>query len=150
MPMLKNARRETFAQLVSKGMKVGKAYVEAGYVESQGNPAKLKAVPAVAARIRELQAAAADHAKLNRAWVLEGLMNNAIRCMGDGEERNPTAANRAYELLGKEIGMFVDRRLLGVRRIEDMSEEELLEFLGGEPDAEELGQAAGSPPIGHA
>lgn len=36
------------------------------------------------------------------------------------------------------------------KSIDDMSEEELLETLGGEPEPEELGTAAGNPPSGHA
>ncbi len=40
-----------------------------------------------------------------------------------------------------------NRRISGFLRIDDMSEEELLEFLGGEPDGEELGAIAGSAPI---
>ena len=43
-----------------------------------------------------------------------------------------------------------DRRISGVIRIDDMSEEELLELLGGEPSDAELSAAAGIGPIGHA
>ncbi len=38
------------------------------------------------------------------------------------------------------------RRISGFLRIDDMNEEELLEFLGGEPGAEEFGAIAGGGP----
>jgi len=78
---------------------------------------------------------AIEKAGLSKAWVIERLMRNAAICLGDqtitikvrrkptkgGEDdtpgvvdleisdRDPAAANRALELLGKEIGMFVDK-----------------------------------------
>jgi hypothetical protein len=65
---------------------------------------------------------------VNRLWVLERLRENVERSMQAkpvlDKEGQPTgeyryeaaAANRALELIGKEIGMFVDRAEL---RIED-------------------------------
>lgn len=87
----------------------------------------------VAARIAQLNSKAEKRAELDRAWVLERLMRNARIAMGeekikvairprgpDGKlldgtvelevsDRDVSGANRALELLGKEIGMFVDR-----------------------------------------
>lgn len=90
--------------------------------------------PLIRARIAELQAqklAIADRAneraidtlEISREWVLRGLKENAERCMQAvamvDEKGNPIgefkhqaqAANRAYELIGKEFGMFVDRSM---------------------------------------
>lgn len=59
---------------------------------------------------------------LSRAWVLERLRENVERAMqarpvfdSDGRETgeyryNGMVANRALELLGKELGMFVDKK----------------------------------------
>lgn len=56
---------------------------------------------------------------LDREWVLSRLMRNARVCMGEepepGKEStryDPTAANKALELLGKtdELSLFVERR----------------------------------------
>ncbi len=41
------------------------------------------------------------------------------------------------------------RRISGLVRIDDMGEEELLELLGGEPDAEGLSAAAGGGAVGN-
>jgi phage terminase small subunit len=85
----------------------------------------------IAAYIAEKQNAAAEKARLSKSWVLERLMRNARICMGeetiklkvysktagevidvDAHDRDSTAANRALELLGKEMKMFVDRQEL--------------------------------------
>jgi phage terminase small subunit len=88
----------------------------------------LKARPEVTARIAELEAAAAEAAVLNKAWVLNRLMRNAKVTMGEEKTRisyrprngdeatsvemfrpNPDAANRALELLGREVGLFTEK-----------------------------------------
>jgi hypothetical protein len=150
MPALNNARHERFAQGLAKGLTGDKAYSEAGYKPNRKNAARLKSNEDVKSRVKEIAERAATRVEIDRAWVMDMLRKNAERCLDDGDDRNPNAGNRALELLGKEIGMFVDRRLLGVRRIEDMSEEELLALLGGEPDPDELGEAAGATMAGGA
>lgn len=151
MPALKNTRHEAFAQGLAKGLTADAAYEEAGFRPHRGNAARLRANENVQRRVKELTEKAAEKAVVTRAWVLEMLAKNARECAGNDEAlRNPAASNKALELLGKELGMFVDRRLVNVRNISDMSEEEILELLGGEPDPEELSAAAGSPAVGHA
>lgn len=89
-------------------------------------------------RVDELKGAAADDAGLTRAWVLDRLMANAEIALGNQRvklvirkkakaaddaaktddaaltteievnDRDANAANRALELLGKEIGLFVE------------------------------------------
>ena len=150
MPVLSNARRERFAQLMAEGKNPKEAHGEAGFKAHYGNALKLAQDPEVAARIAELQAEIAHDMVADRAYVMNRLVTNVERCMVNGENYNPNAANRSLELIGKQLGMFVDRRMLGVQRIEDMTEEEILEFLGGEPTPEELRAAAGTPSVGHA
>ena len=41
MPVLKNARRELFSQLVAQGKVLGEAYVLAGFKPNTGNPSTL-------------------------------------------------------------------------------------------------------------
>lgn len=147
MGVLKNPRHEKFAQLLAQGFTADAAYQEAGYKRHRGSASRLCANANVQARVQELQEKSADLVVLSRADVLAGLAENARLARELGQI---SASNQAFSLYGKELGMFVDRRLLGVRRVEDMSEEELLEFLGGEPEPEELSAAAGTPPVGHA
>ena len=42
-----------------------------------------------------------------------------------GENWNPSTAKGLFELFGKELGMFVDRKIIGIKRLEDMGDDEL-------------------------
>jgi hypothetical protein len=95
--------------------------------------------PLVAARIAELRDQVAAEAIVSRAWVVARLVELHATAMAT-ETLNLAAANKALELMGIELGMFVKRRLIG--RLEHMTEEEILEFLGGEPSGDELKRAA--------
>lgn len=148
---IRDGRKECFATLLVSSYGTAKAcHIEAGFTGDTANCSKLRSEPEMVARVDWLQLQAAKRAVVDKAWVLEKLRLNVIRTMTPGSEYQPSAANKAIELLGKEMGMFVDKRLVGVARIDDMTEDELLEFLGGEPTAEELRAAAGHHKTGHA
>jgi phage terminase small subunit len=106
MPALENQRHEKFAQALAQGMSAAEAYVSAGYAANDGNAIRLKGNERVQARVRELLDRAATNVSLSREWVLEQLIDNARRAKENGDI---SPANRALELLGKELGMFVDR-----------------------------------------
>lgn len=87
-------------------------------------------------------AKAVEKTALTKQWVIERLVENVERAMqakevmtsddtGTGEyQYNGTVANRALELLGKEMGMFIERREVGEPgEFDRMTEEELREFL---------------------
>ncbi len=112
MPLLNNPRYERFAQLVATGQSPAQAYVAAGYEEKTSytcGPRLLKRNE-VLTRVTELRQSVAQtavtHAGLNREFVLRELMDNAVRAK---ENQEWSASNRALELLGKELGLFVDR-----------------------------------------
>lgn len=116
MPQLENVRHEKFARLVAAGEPASKAYVAAGYTAkntatAEANGARLISNDKVASRVAEirdeLEHAAQVAATVTKEWVTEKLRENATLAMREGQ-RGP--ANRALELLGKEIGMFVERR----------------------------------------
>lgn len=121
MPVLPNPRQEKFAQELAKGASVSDAYEKAGFKRHRQNASRLMSNDDVRARVDELTAAAAEKAVLTKAWVIERLMTNAERALqheavkdSEGRETGEFTyeghvANRALELLGKEIGMFVDR-----------------------------------------
>lgn len=140
MPVLRNPRHELFAQELAKGTQQFFAYMAAFKTK---NPAAARASsskllantthgPAIRARRDELLAEreasqqeasqqATEALAITRRWVLEGLVENANRCMAavpvlgpDGTplgiyKHHAQGANRAYELIGKELGMFIDR-----------------------------------------
>ena len=89
---------------------------------------------------------AVEKTAISKAWVIEKLVENVERAMqaepvrrktGDGEEEVPGefvynggVANKALELLGKELGMFIDRKEVGgPNEFDRMSDEELRAFL---------------------
>ena len=114
----------------------------------------------IAVAIQKAQEARSERTKINQDWVIERLvgvyeasMEARPVCDKNGEEKgftfNPTAANRALELIGKHKGMFIDRKLIGLRRIGDMTEEELVALLGDDR-FEGDDSLAGAEPAGNA
>jgi phage terminase small subunit len=126
MAVLKNPKHELFAQELVKGQSAAEAYKLAGYggdarsAETSG-PRLFRNVQ-VQERVQELQARVADSVVVSRQWVIERLVENANRAMqaaapldGQGQpigdfKYDGSVANRALELLGKELGMFVERK----------------------------------------
>jgi phage terminase small subunit len=136
MPILKNPRHELFAQYMALGKKATEAYATAGFSpgkngdNSRGaaqSASRLLRNAAVSARINELslqvQRSRSTKAWLDREFVIENLKRNLERamqaepvCDSDGNlmgeyRYNGTVANRSLELLGREIGMFVERTM---------------------------------------
>lgn len=127
MPALNNPKHEHFAQLVAKGESATKAYALAGYSEQGAAQSanRLLKTADVRARVAELQNAVAERAvekaALDRTWVISKLRENVERAMEavpvfdrEGKESGVftyqgSVANKALELLGKELGMFKDR-----------------------------------------
>lgn len=120
MPILSNHRWERFAQELAKGKSATEAYSEAGYKGDRTAASRLSSNVNVQQRVAELTARAAEGVVISRQWVIERLVENANRAMQaeavmqdgkpSGEYRyEGSVANRALELLGKELGMFVER-----------------------------------------
>ena len=139
MPTLPNARHELFCQEVAKGKSAHEAYGLAGYNPNRRNAHVLSKRSDISGRVSELLAArdkmaavstqmAAERLSLDREWVLAKLVENARVALGDAPTkitllrkgsdepltaevtmRDANAANRALELVGKELGMFIDR-----------------------------------------
>ena len=110
MPMLTNSRHERFAQGLAQGKTADEAYKRAGYKENRCNASRLKTNEHISSRVAELQERVVEGVILTREWVIERLIENVNRAMElkDGTIANGSVANRALELLGKELGMFVE------------------------------------------
>ena len=151
MPILANARHERFAQELAAGKTADEAYQNAGFKPNRGNASTLKANQSIIDRVAELQGRIADGVVLTKQWVIEKLIENASRALQTvavlDHEGKPTGeytyngnvANRALELLGKERGMFIDRKEVGMpgefKSIEEMNADELRAFVGAEAEA---------------
>ena len=118
-----NGRQKAFARAYSKGMSGKAAAIKAGYSKlyAETTASKLTINPKVREYIDYLQLRAEEKAIVSPAFVLSGLKENAQRCMQhtpvcneEGEEIgeyvwNPSPANKAFELLGKHLGLFDER-----------------------------------------
>jgi phage terminase small subunit len=158
------AKQEAFAQACAfDKVSLSEAYRKSGYKTDGMKPKtlwahalKLRNLDLVSTRIEELQAQIVEKTQLSRAFVIENLMENIAVCTGkkkvtttgDGGDLevykyDPSAANRALELLGKELRMFVDRKEVGgPGDFAKLSDEELDEILIR--TEEELVQIAGT------
>lgn len=113
MPILRNPEHEQYAQLRAAGKSRSQAY-EIIRPGTKGNPQSAsrleRETKGVKARIAELQelAAAIPAAAgwLNKNFVLDGLKRVFDKAM---EANKLGDATRALELLGKHLGLFVDR-----------------------------------------
>lgn len=125
-----------FAQELANGKSLADAYVLAGFRPNPGNACTLKKNKTILNRIAEIleeresshkeaTAAAIEATALSKEWVIRNLIENVERAMmakpvtqkQDGElvetgeyKYEGAVANRALELLGKELGMFIERR----------------------------------------
>lgn len=119
MPVLDNPKHEAFAQALARGKTADEAYQLAGFKANRGNASTLKSKQNISDRVAELLGMAAERVVVDREWVIARLVENVERAMqhkevtqgqATGEYRyDGGVANKALELLGKEIGMFVDR-----------------------------------------
>ena len=91
---------------MAQGKTSDASHTEAGYKPNRKNATRLKSNKDIQARIAELQSRVVDNIVLSRQWVLDRLIENAKGALAD---KDRGAANRALELLGKDIGMFVER-----------------------------------------
>ncbi len=61
-------------------------------------------------------------------------MSMGLRCVGnrpDGDYAwSPATAKGVLELVGKELGLFIDRKIIGIKRLEDMGDDELRQIAG--------------------
>jgi phage terminase small subunit len=126
MPILSNRRHEQFATLIAGGMTPTKAYSAAGFTGrgSAQSASRLAKSSPVAARIAELShdlsCMARQRAVVDREYVLRRLRENVERAMQvkpvlDSKGKpvgtyryDGSVANRALELIGKELEMFRD------------------------------------------
>ncbi len=139
MPPLNNPKHEIFAQKRVRGATQGAAAVAAGYSERTARTAgsKIENSQTVRARIEELRAQAdrkravqakrqrkdiTDVLAMDQTWVLGRLRQVFQVAMDKGQL---AAANRALELIGKELRMFVDRKSVTIDRIERMDAKQL-------------------------
>lgn len=118
---LSNPKHELFAQELANGVSACQAYEKAGFKPDGGNASRLQNDDRIKQRVAALLSERArKHDKatekavkelgITKQWVLAKLVTNAERAL---ERDDGSTANRALELIGKEQGMFIDRKESG-------------------------------------
>src|SRR5215472_17327859 len=112
MSILKNPRHERFVQEVASGCSQSEAYETAGFrsatpAATKANASRLMSRQEVRERVAELQLAQGRQSEIKRADIIEMLLADRERAHAS---RQIAAAVRAAEVIGKLLGMFVDRR----------------------------------------
>ena len=104
---LANQQHENLAQAYVETASKKKAGETAGYTD-KSNAFRAILRPDVQERIKFLQEERADELGLDSYYVLSKLKENLEASMS-GAEPNRAAANKAIEMLGKHLGMFVGK-----------------------------------------
>ena len=161
--------QEKYAQLRAAGAEAADAVLQAGLKIK--NPLLFEHHnPLITSRIKSLQDAAASEViekiKLDKQWVIDELLrqyhaNGTIVQSFDkmGNETNaPQKANEAIkclELLGRELGMFVDRKEVRIGALDGLSDAELTRIAtelahqtGFDPGALRIEETPGSQQAG--
>ena len=158
---LDNQKWENFARYIASGETQANAAKLAGFKEANAHirGCILMKKDEIRLRVEELQRVSSERAvmglSVSKAWVLQNLKTVVERAMqavpvtdAQGNEVGQykfdgSAANRALELIGKEIRMFVERKIIGLRDLRGASADELFDVLAEIDSALEERQQAG-------
>jgi hypothetical protein len=130
MGVLRNIRHEAFAQAIASGHSAVKAHEIAGFFPDRANAGRLRHRDDISRRVDEILAtrtkaidkalvSAAERVGVDEEWVLRNLRRNAVLAMRAGDR---AAANRSIELIGKHLGMFMDRKQIEIAYVDDADE----------------------------
>jgi hypothetical protein len=139
--VLINAKWETFSQQIARGKPASEAYALAGFSPNRANATRLRLHDSIKARVAELLAfkkaaveaetlTAAEKAGVSAYWVLRNLRTNAVMAMRRGDR---AAAARSLELVGRHLGLFVDKKMVEINMVDDSDEylRQLMEIVNG-------------------
>jgi hypothetical protein len=133
MPTLANPRHELFAQGLARGETQVEAFSKCGLTDSsksQTGGHRLGKRPDIKLRVRELLTDVSMITKVDKAWIVSELQKTYERAT---TAEDYSACNKSLELLGKELGMFIDRHELKLQLerkviIERLTEEQAAEM----------------------
>jgi len=121
MAILQNQRWELFAQGIAKGLTQGEEYVQAGYKRSPSAPSRLFENVRIKDRVQELIGRQAINVVVNKQYLMEAAIENLEKALGrkpvkvgkNGTEifvYRGDVANRVLQMLGPDVGLFVERK----------------------------------------
>lgn len=125
---LKNARHEKFVRNRLKGMSVNKAYTSAGYKPNRHNAARLlNTNEHLQARLAHLQGQTAQRA----VFTVRDMANQLDEDRAFAQKQKSSSAMvQASMGKAKVLGLVVNKHLLGMKNLDDMTEDELAALLG--------------------
>jgi phage terminase small subunit len=146
MPVIKNQRRELFAEGLAQGKTADAAYENAGYKPNRHNASRLKTNETIIARVLELQAEKQERFVLTRQYLIEAIIENIEKALGrrptigaDGTEvfvYRGEVVNNAIRMAGVEIGMFREQKDLRIHTdFPDLTDVELVRRVRDEANA---------------
>jgi phage terminase small subunit len=142
--MALSQKQQRFVEEYLLDLNATQAYKRAGYkVKSddvaRAAAARLLATVSVQEAVLAAQSVRSERVQIDAAWVVEKLRENAAKAMnpvGEGKYEGGVA-NRAFELIGKHLGMFEDANSAAI----DLLIERELARLGGEGKDKVSGEA---------
>ncbi len=129
---LDNQKWENFARYIANGETQANAAKLAGFKENNAHirGCILMKKDEIRLRVEELQRVSSEQAvtglSVSKAWVMGKLRENVEKAKMVGDH---SAVNRGLELIGKEIRMFVERKVIGLHDLRSASADELLDML---------------------
>ena len=124
---LENTRHEKFAQNRFKGMSIDKAYAKAGFKPHSSNAARLSGKDSVRARIAHLQRQVSRRSVFTVTDMARQLDEDRAFAK---KQKSSSAMVQASMGKAKVLGLVVNKHLLGMKNIDDMTEDELAALLG--------------------
>jgi phage terminase small subunit len=104
-------KQEQFVREYLIDLNATQAAVRAGYsaktAEQQGS--RLLSNVKVSMAVQAAMDARSERTAITSDYVLDGIRTVTERCASAGEEGNPQAALKGYELLGRHLKMFTDK-----------------------------------------
>lgn len=134
MPAVRSSKRERFCLFMAQGMRQTMAAKEAGFAVPKTQANKLMRLPEIKARVAEL-GGKLDLEKVRaivrtemptREYVLKGLIENVEAAKEVGDR---SSVNKGLELIGKEIGMFVQRNMQVDSPLQRLPADKLVQLL---------------------
>jgi phage terminase small subunit len=110
MPVLRNPRHETFAQLLARGKTATEAHEEAGFKRSRHNASHLAARPEIGARVQQITTLAAERAVVTVESLIQKAEQARVAAMEAGQY---SAAVAAIKEKGVLSGNRIERRETG-------------------------------------
>lgn len=104
-------KQKTFVKEYLVDLNARQAAIRAGYSEktAQEQSSRLLSNVKVAKAVQTEMDKRSERTEINADYVLTGIRDLTDRCANNGDEHNPTAALKGYELLGKHLKLFTDK-----------------------------------------